>query len=53
MNAVIPPLSLVGPILTIRKFARIPITAQTLVDLGSIPQEALEFLKACVQAKLN
>jgi pilus assembly protein CpaF len=53
VNAVIPPLSLVGPILTIRKFARIPITAQTLVDLGSIPQEALEFLKACVQAKLN
>jgi pilus assembly protein CpaF len=53
VNAVIPPLSLVGPILTIRKFARIPITAQTLVELGSIPQEALEFLKACVQAKLN
>ncbi len=53
VNAVIPPLSLIGPILTIRKFARIPITAQTLVELGSIPQEALEFLKACVQAKLN
>ncbi len=53
VNAVIPPLSLIGPILTIRKFARIPITAQTLIELGTISPEALEFLKACVQAKLN
>jgi len=53
VNAVIPPLSLVGPILTIRKFARIPITAQTMMDIGSITPEALEFMKACVQAKLN
>ena len=53
VNAVIPPLSLVGPILTVRKFARIPITAQTLIELGTISPDALEFLKACVQAKLN
>jgi pilus assembly protein CpaF len=53
VNAVIPPLSLVGPILTIRKFSRIPITAQSLVEFGSITPEALEFCKACVQAKLN
>ena len=53
VNAVIPPLSLVGPILTIRKFARIPITAQSLVEFGSITPEALEFCKACVQARLN
>jgi pilus assembly protein CpaF len=53
VNAVIPPLSLVGPILTIRKFARIPITAQTMVEIGSITPEALEFMKACVQSKLN
>jgi pilus assembly protein CpaF len=53
VNAVIPPLSLIGPILTVRKFARIPITAQTLVDLGTITPEALEFVKACVQARLN
>jgi pilus assembly protein CpaF len=53
VNAVIPPLSLVGPILTIRKFARIPITAQTMVDIGSITPEGLEFMKACVQAKVN
>jgi len=53
VNAVIPPLSLVGPLLTIRKFSRIPITAQKLVELGSITPEGLEFLKACVQARLN
>jgi pilus assembly protein CpaF len=53
VNAVIAPLSLIGPILTIRKFARIPITAQTLVELATISEESLEFLKACVQAKLN
>ena len=53
VNAIIPPLSLVGPVLTIRKFARIPITPQKLVDLGSITPEVLEFLKACVQARLN
>ncbi|MBN1135672.1 MAG: CpaF family protein [Anaerolineae bacterium] len=53
VNAVIPPLSLIGPVLTIRKFARIPITPQKLVDLGSITPEVLEFVKACVQARLN
>jgi len=53
VNAIIPPLSLIGPILTIRKFARIPITAQSLIDFGSITPEALEFVKACVQARLN
>jgi pilus assembly protein CpaF len=53
VNAIIPPLSLIGPILTIRKFARIPITAQTLIEYGTITSEALEFMKACVQARLN
>jgi pilus assembly protein CpaF len=53
INAVIPPLSLIGPVLTIRKFAKIPITAQKMIEFGSITPEALEFLKACVQAKLN
>jgi pilus assembly protein CpaF len=53
VNAVIPPLSLVGPILTVRKFARIPITAETLIELGTISPDSLEFLKACVQSKLN
>ena len=53
VNAVIPPLSLIGPILTVRKFARIPITAKTLIEIGTISEEALEFIKACVEAKLN
>ncbi|HIE39001.1 MAG TPA: CpaF family protein [Anaerolineales bacterium] len=53
VNAIIPPLSLVGPVLTIRKFYKIPLTAERLIELGSITPEAVEFLKACVRAKLN
>jgi|YNPNPStandDraft_1061719.scaffolds.fasta_scaffold00288_8 pilus assembly protein CpaF len=53
VNAVIPPLSLVGPVLTIRKFFKTPLTADRLIELGSISPEAMELLKACVQAKLN
>jgi pilus assembly protein CpaF len=53
VNAVIPPLSLVGPILTIRKFAKNPLTLEQLVQFGSITQESLQFLKACVEARLN
>ena len=53
VNAVIPPISLVGPVLTIRKFSRNPITVEQLVQFGSITQEALQFLKACVESRLN
>jgi pilus assembly protein CpaF len=53
VNAVIPPISLVGPVLTIRKFSRNPITVDQLVQFGSITSEALQFLKACVEARLN
>jgi pilus assembly protein CpaF len=53
VNAVIPPISLVGPVLTIRKFAKKPITVDQLVQYGSITQEAVDFLKACVFARLN
>jgi pilus assembly protein CpaF len=53
VNAIIPPLSLIGPVLTIRKFARIPLTIENLVDFGTITPEAIEFLKACVIARLN
>jgi pilus assembly protein CpaF len=53
VNAVIPPISLVGPVLTIRKFSRIPITLEQLIQFGSITQEALQFLKACVEARMN
>jgi pilus assembly protein CpaF len=53
VNAVIAPISLVGPVLTIRKFARIPITLEQLVQFGSITQEALLFIKACVESRMN
>ncbi len=53
VNAVIPPISLVGPVLTIRKFAKNPITVDQLVQFGTITQEALTFLKACVESRLN
>lgn len=53
VNAVIPPLSLVGPVLTIRKFFKNPITIEQLIQFGSITPEALQFLKACVEARMN
>jgi pilus assembly protein CpaF len=53
VNIIIPPLSLVGPVITIRKFARNPITVEQLVEFGSITPEAIQFLKACVEARLN
>ena len=53
VNAVIPPISLVGPILTIRKFSRNPITVEQLIQFGSVTQEGIQFLKACVEARLN
>lgn len=53
VNAVIPPISLVGPVLTIRKFAKNPITLDQLIQFGSITPEALQFLKACVESRLN
>ena len=53
INAIIPPLSLCGPILTIRKFSKKKLTVQDLIKFGSITQEAADFLGACVQAKKN
>jgi len=53
VNAVIPPISLIGPTLTIRKFSKNPITVDQLIQFGSITQEAIQFLKACVEARLN
>jgi pilus assembly protein CpaF len=53
VNAIIPPLSLIGPVLTIRKFAKTPLTVENMIDFGTITPEAIEFLKACVIARLN
>jgi pilus assembly protein CpaF len=53
VNVIIPPLSLVGPVLTIRKFRAEPFTAQDLVNVGTITREMAEFLKACVIGRVN
>ncbi|MCZ2126431.1 MAG: Flp pilus assembly complex ATPase component TadA [Anaerolineales bacterium] len=53
VNAVIPPISLVGPVLTIRKFSKNPISVDQMVQFESITNEAVQFLKACVEARLN
>jgi pilus assembly protein CpaF len=53
VNAIIPPLALNGPTLTIRKFSKTPLTVDDLVRFGSITPEAIEFLNACVNARLN
>jgi pilus assembly protein CpaF len=53
VNAVIPPISLIGPSITIRIFAKNPITVEQYIEFGSITPESMQFLKACVQSKLN
>ncbi len=53
VNAVIPPLAVDGPYLTIRKFAREVATAEDLVRRGTLTPEALAFLAACVRARAN
>jgi len=53
VNVVIPPVSLNGPCVTIRKFSRDPLTMSDIISLGTLTPEAAQFLQACVQAKLN
>lgn len=53
VNAVIPPLSLNGPLLTIRKFSKRKLTVADLIKFGSLTHEAADFLGACVHAKKN
>jgi pilus assembly protein CpaF len=53
VNAIIPPLSLVGPVLTVRKFAASPFTVEDLVRFGTSTTEMFDFLRACVEARLN
>ena len=53
VNAIIPPLSLKGPTLTIRKFSRDPYTMNDLISFGTITPKAGQFLAACVKGKLN
>jgi pilus assembly protein CpaF len=53
VNAVIPPLSLSGPLVTIRKFGTTRLTTDDLIRLGTLNSETVEFLKRCVHAELN
>src|SRR5213592_1732597 len=53
VNAIIPPLALKGPTLTIRKFSRDPYTMNDLITFGSLTPKAAQFLAACVRGKLN
>jgi pilus assembly protein CpaF len=53
VHVIIPPLALRGPTITIRKFPKKRILASDLVKFGSMTQEIADFLRACVEAKLN
>ncbi|WP_336712328.1 CpaF family protein [Arthrobacter sp. USHLN218] len=53
VNAVIPPLAVNGSSLTIRKFSKVPLTVQNLINFGTMTPEMAELLDACVKAKLN
>jgi pilus assembly protein CpaF len=53
VNAIIPPLALRGPTLTIRKFSRDPYTMDDLINFGSLSGKAAQFLAQCVRGKLN
>ncbi len=53
VNAIIPPLALNGPTLTIRKFSRDPYTVNDLINFGTLTARSAQFLAACVKGKLN
>src|SRR6476660_6707672 len=53
VNAIIPPLSLVGPVITIRKFSASPFTVEDLIRFGTATSDMFDFLRACVEARLN
>ena len=53
VNIVMPPIALEGPVITIRKFPKDPLTMEKLVAMGAVTPEADRFLKALVEAKYN
>ncbi|MCR6679673.1 ATPase, T2SS/T4P/T4SS family, partial [Escherichia marmotae] len=53
VNAIISPLALRGPSLTIRKFAQDALTLESLVELGTMTPQTADFLAQCVRGKLN
>lgn len=53
VHAIIPPLSIQGPMLTIRKFSKSRLTYKDLVKYGSMTEEMADFLRCCIEARLN
>lgn len=53
VNAIIPPLAIDGPSITIRKFSKIPLTVEDLIRFGSFTREAAKFVEASVISRLN
>ncbi len=53
VNAIIPPLAIDGPVLTIRKFSADPLTAEDLISFGTLSPATAAFLKACVAGRIN
>jgi len=53
VNVIIPPLSLNGPILTIRKFSKKPYSIENLISFGTMTDEMAQFVRACVRSRLN
>jgi len=53
VNAIIPPLALDGPILSIRRFGAEPLTMKDLIQFNSVPEAVAEVLRACVKSRLN
>jgi pilus assembly protein CpaF len=53
VNAIIEPLSLIGPVITVRKFSARPFTVEDLIRFGTASPEMFEFLHACIEARLN
>jgi pilus assembly protein CpaF len=53
VNIIIPPVSLVGPVITIRKFFKKPLSVEQIIQFGTATEESMEFLRACVEARIN
>ncbi len=53
VNVVLPPISMVGPVVTIRKFSRTPMTIEKLIEYGSLTQDIADFLEILVRSKYN
>jgi pilus assembly protein CpaF len=53
VNAIVQPLSLVGPVITVRKFSAKPFTVDDLIRFGTATPQMFDFLQACIEARLN